>query len=100
MNMEIIDNKNGNELKIKLVGKLDTNTSPQLEEFIQNNIEDIEKLIYDFEELLYISSSGLRVLLSSQKIMNTQGEMEINNVNDFVMEVFEATGFIDIMNIK
>ncbi len=98
--MEIIDNKNGNELKIKLVGKLDTNTSPQLEEFIQNNIEDIEKLIYDFEELLYISSSGLRVLLSSQKIMNTQGEMEINNVNDFVMEVFEATGFIDIMNIK
>ena len=98
--MEIIDNKNGNELKIKLVGKLDTNTSPQLEEFIQKNIEDIEKLIYDFEELLYISSSGLRVLLSSQKIMNTQGEMEINNVNDFVMEVFEATGFIDIMNIK
>ncbi|WP_432645505.1 STAS domain-containing protein [Methanobrevibacter sp.] len=100
MNMEIIDNKNGNELKIKLVGKLDTNTSPQLEEFIQNNIEDVEKLVYDFEELLYISSSGLRVLLSSQKIMNTQGEMEINNVNEFVMEVFEATGFTDIMNIN
>ncbi len=98
--MEIIDNKNGNELKIKLVGKLDTNTSPQLEEFIQNNIEDVEKLVYDFEELLYISSSGLRVLLSSQKIMNTQGEMEINNVNEFVMEVFEATGFTDIMNIN
>ena len=98
--MEIIDNKNGNELSIKLVGKLDTNTSPQLEEFIQNNIEDVEKLVYDFEELLYISSSGLRVLLSSQKIMNTQGEMEINNVNEFVMEVFEATGFIDIMNIN
>lgn len=100
MNMEIIDNKNGNELKIKLVGKLDTNTSHQLEEFIQNNIEDVEKLVYDFEELLYISSSGLRVLLSSQKIMNTQGEMEINNVNEFVMEVFEATGFTDIMNIN
>ena len=100
MKMEIIDNKNGNELSIKLVGKLDTHTSHQLEEFIQNNIEGVEKLVYDFEELLYISSSGLRVLLSSQKIMNTQGEMEINNVNEFVMEVFEATGFIDIMNIN
>ena len=98
--MEILDNKNGNEFSIKLVGNLDTNRYHQLEEFIQNNIEGVEKLVYDFEELLYISSSGLRVLLSSQKIMNTQGEMEINNVNEFVMEVFEATGFIDIMNIN
>ncbi|GAB6054793.1 hypothetical protein JCM15415_01090 [Methanobacterium movens] len=87
------------KLEIKLEGRLDTNTSPILEEELKKDLPGVKELILDFKELKYISSAGLRLILSTQKTMNKQGTMIITNVNDFVMEVFEATGFIDILTI-
>ena len=87
------------ELTIKLEGRLDTNTSPDLEKEI-SSLDGIKKLIFDFEKLDYISSAGLRIILSCQKAMNNQGEMVIKNVNDSVKEVFEITGFVDIITIE
>ncbi|QUH22784.1 STAS domain-containing protein [Methanobacterium alkalithermotolerans] len=87
------------KLEIKLEGRLDTNTSPILEEELKKDLHGVKELILDFKELKYISSAGLRLILSTQKTMNKQGTMIITNVNDFVMEVFEATGFIDILTI-
>lgn len=89
-----------NKLIIKLEGRLDTNTAPELEEELKKDISDVKELILDFEKLKYISSAGLRLILSTQKIMNKQGNMVIKNVNDLIMEVFEATGFVDILTIK
>lgn len=91
---------NGSKMKIALEGRLDTTTSPQLETEIKNNINGINELDVDFTNLSYISSAGLRVLLSAQKIMNKQGKMTIRNANADIMDVFEVTGFIDILNIE
>ena len=97
----IIEKKlNGNELTITLTGRLDTTTAPQLEAEVKENLGGIEKLILDFTALEYLSSAGLRVLLAAQKIMNKQGEMIIKNVNDTVKEIFEVTGFSDILTIE
>jgi anti-sigma B factor antagonist len=96
INKELDDNK----LKIKLSGRLDTNTSPILDKELKKDLTGVKTLIFDFEELMYISSAGLRVILSTQKTMNNQGEMVIENVNDLIMEVFDATGFSDILTIK
>lgn len=82
-----------------LDGRLDTTTSPILEKHVESNIEDCTGLIVDMQGLEYISSAGLRVLLAMQKIMDRQGTMEIRHVNDIVMEVFEITGFADILTI-
>ena len=98
--MNVNKKLNGNELKIELEGRLDTNTSPELENELKKYLDNISSLIFDFKNLEYISSAGLRVILSTQKIMNTQGDMVIKNVNDLVMEVFDATGFTDILNIE
>lgn len=98
--MEITQNKNNGELNITLRGRLDTNTAPQLEEAIASAITGVTALIFDFSTLEYISSAGLRVLLSVQKKMNKQGEMKIKNVNKTIMEVFEVTGFNDILTIE
>lgn len=96
-----IDKKvNGSELTIALGGRLDTTTAPVFEAEIKQNIEGIETLIIDFNALEYLSSAGLRVLLSAQKIMNKQGEMIVKNVNDTIMEIFEVTGFSDILTIE
>jgi len=84
---------------IYLEGRLDTSTSPALEEHIKENIADYHELIVDMQKLEYISSAGLRVLLSMQKTMDRQGRMEIRHVNNVVMEVFEVTGFADILTI-
>lgn len=84
---------------ICLEGRLDTTTSPVLEKYVYDNIADCSGLIVDMKELEYISSAGLRVLLAMQKIMDRQGTMEIRHVNDVVMEVFEITGFADILTI-
>ena len=92
--------KNGENLNIVLKGRLDTVTAPQLEETVKNEVEGIKNLTFDLKELEYISSAGLRVLLASQKIMNKQGEMEVINVPEVVMEVFEVTGFSDILTIR
>ena len=83
-----------------LEGRLDTITSPELEKELKESIGDKSELVFDFENLEYISSAGLRVLLSAQKIMNKQGSMVVKNVNETVMEVFEVTGFSDILTIE
>ena len=98
--MKINKKLNDDELIIELDGRLDTNTSPDLQWELDKHINSIKTLIFDFKNLMYISSAGLRVILSTQKIMNEQGTMVIKNVNDLVMEVFEATGFADILNIE
>ncbi|MCQ2399014.1 MAG: STAS domain-containing protein [Clostridia bacterium] len=97
--MEIIKTNENDTLNIKLVGRLDTLTSPSLEEELKS-IADVKTLVFDFEELDYISSAGLRTLLATQKIMSKQGNMIIKNVNSDVMEVFEMTGFADILTIE
>ncbi len=91
---------NGNELTLKVEGRLDTMTAPALENEIKDNIAGVEKLVLDFAALDYISSAGLRVVLAAQKIMNKQGEMIVKNVNETVNEIFEITGFCDVLTIE
>lgn len=91
---------NGSELTLSLTGRLDTTTAPELEAVIKENIGGVTNLVMDFAGLEYLSSAGLRVILSAQKIMNKQGEMVIRNVNETINEVFEITGFIDILTIE
>lgn len=91
---------NGNELTIIVEGRLDTVTAPALEKEIKENVEGVEKLVLDFAALDYISSAGLRVVLAAQKIMNKQGEMIVKNVNETVNEIFEITGFCDVLTIE
>lgn len=91
---------NGTTLAMKLEGRLDTTTSPKLEEELRGSVDGITSLVIDFEKLEYISSAGLRVLLSMQKIMNKQGQMLLKNVSETVMEVFEVTGFSEFLNIE
>ena len=98
--MTINKTQNGNELTIALEGRLDTTTSPQLEAELKGSLDGIAALVFDFQKLEYISSAGLRVLLSAQKIMNRQGAMKIRKVNDTIMEIFEVTGFTDILTIE
>ncbi len=98
--MDIQVTKNEKTLTIELEGRLDTITSPQLEKTLKQEIADSESLIFDFEKLSYISSAGLRVLLAAQKVMNRQGTMVIRHVNETIMEVFEVTGFIDILTVE
>lgn len=98
--MTIDKKERGSELELILSGRLDTTTAPQLEAELKHSINDITSLVMDFAGLEYISSAGLRVLLSAQKVMNKQGSMVIRNVNDTIMEVFEITGFADILTIE
>lgn len=100
--MQIITNKfNENALNITLEGRLDTSTAPELEQTCATSLEGVETLILDFEKLDYISSAGLRVLLNLQKTMNSKsGEMIIKNANESIKEVFDITGFADILNLE
>ena len=98
--MNIQKNTNGSALTLALEGRLDTTTSPQLEAELKASLSGVEKLIIDMNALEYISSAGLRVLLSAQKVMNKQGEMIIRGANETIMEVFEITGFVDILTIE
>ncbi|MCF0106752.1 MAG: STAS domain-containing protein [Holdemanella sp.] len=98
--MEIIKKIDGCYGYIKVIGRLDTMTSPALEAELKEVIGDLEELEFDFEKLEYISSAGLRVLLSAMKTMNRQGTMVVKNVSDDVMDIFEVTGFTDILNIE
>ena len=96
-----IDKKvNGTAKEIAIEGRLDTMTSPQLEEELKTSLDGITDLTFDFEKLEYISSAGLRVLLSAQKTMNKQGTMKIVHVSEPVMDVFDVTGFVDILTIE
>ena len=92
--------RNSDVLVLALTGRLDTTTAPALDKTIQENINDIKSLALDFKGLEYISSAGLRVLLSAQKKMQQVGNMKVMNVCEEVMEVFEITGFADILTIE
>ncbi len=98
--MTINKTQNASALTVALEGRLDTTTAPQLEEELKSSLAGITDLVFDFAKLEYISSAGLRVLLSTQKVMNRQGSMIILHVNEIIMEVFEVTGFVDILTIE
>ena len=98
-NLTINLDKNQETLTVKLGGRLESATSPKLQEALGNNIEGVKDLRMDFAELQYLSSAGLRVLLTASKTMKKQGTMEIRNVNEEVMEVFTITGFAGILTI-
>ncbi|MGN0616031.1 STAS domain-containing protein [Ruminococcus flavefaciens] len=98
--MTVTMNRNDKELAVAINGRLDTLTSPELEEKLEPELDNTEKLIFDFEGLEYISSAGLRVLLSAIKVMDEQGGMIVKNVRPEIMEVLEITGFVDFLNIE
>ena len=98
--MTINKNVNGTALKIALEGRLDTMTAPELEAELNQSMESADSLTLDFSKLEYISSAGLRVLLSAHKAMSGKGGMKVTNVNEIVREVFEVTGFADILTIE
>jgi anti-sigma B factor antagonist len=98
--MTIEIKRNAEETIIELVGRLDTTTAPALDNAISSDIEGTKKLVIDFKSLEYISSAGLRVLLGAQKKMQKIGSMKVINVCEEVMEVFEMTGFADILTIE
>ena len=98
--MTIEKNLNGNSLTLNLAGRLDTATAPELDAVVDSSMAGVQDLILDMEALEYISSAGLRVILKAQKIMNTKGSMKLVHVNETIMEVFDITGFVDILTIE
>ena len=98
--LNINKSNNGDQLLVALEGRLDTTTAPQLESEISGALDGIKELAFDLNSLEYISSAGLRVLLSAQKTMNKQGNMIIRNVSEEIMEIFDVTGFSDILTIE
>jgi len=98
--MTIDKNINGTNLTLILTGRLDTTTAPQLEAEMKASLEGVEHLVLDFAALDYLSSAGLRVLLAAQKQMNRQGDMVVRNVNETISEIFDVTGFCDILTIE
>ncbi len=98
--MTIDQKKTEGKLCVALEGRLDTTTAPQLEEALKSALDGVTELELDLKELVYISSAGLRVLLAAQKVMNKQGSMVILNANEDLMEIFEVTGFTDILTIR
>lgn len=97
--MTIDFTENGSALNIALDGRLDTTTSPQLEDFLKSRLAGKTEVTFDFAGLKYISSAGLRILLGAQKIMSRQGQMTVCHVNDEIAEIFDITGFSDILTI-
>ncbi len=98
--LRISKKKENDKITFTLDGNLDTSTSPDLEKELKDSLDGVKELIFDLETLKYISSSGLRLILSAQKKMLNQGEMRIINVCEEVKDIFEITGFSDIMNIE
>ena len=97
--MTIKKTKNGTILTVAAEGRIDTTTAPEFENAVKTALDGIDELVLDFTKLNYISSAGLRVLLSLQKTMNTQGTMKITGVNETVSDIFEVTGFSDLLTI-
>ena len=97
MQIERIDN--GSNVILKLIGRIDTTTAPELEAVVES-LTEVTGLVMDCGELEYVSSAGLRVILKAQKMMNTQGSLTLCNVNETIMEVFDITGFADILDIE
>lgn len=98
--MEITKEVQGGQLTLELLGRLDTRTAPDLEAELRSSLDGVKELVLDMEELEYISSAGLRVLLSAQKAMNIQGSMRLRHVGEAVRDVLEITGFVDILTIE
>ncbi len=98
--MQIEKKVNGQNLEIVLTGRLDTITAPELDEALKNSLDGIKELVLNFEGIDYVSSAGLRVILAAQKLMNSKGEMKVIHVNDNIMEIFDMTGFADILTIE
>ena len=98
--MTITKKKNGAELEIALEGRLDTITAPELEAELSGSLDGADHLTLDLAELVYISSAGLRVLLAAQKKMGQKGGMTVTHVGETIMEIFEVTGFTDILTIE
>lgn len=98
--MNIVKTNEGTKLILALEGRLDTTTAPQLEAEVKSALTNVTELVLDFSQLEYLSSAGLRVILAAQKIMNKQGKMVIRHVNETILEVFEVTGFSDILTIE
>ena len=98
--LSIIKTVEDGKAEVALEGRLDTVTAPELEQALSESLPELSELTLDFEKLDYISSAGLRVLLSAQKAMNKQGEMKLRNVGETIMEIFEVTGFSDILTIE
>ena len=98
--MDIKKTQEGSSLTVSLTGRLDTTTAPQLEGELRSSLDGVTDLYFDLKDLVYISSAGLRVLLSAQKTMNRQGSMTIRNASPEIMEIFDVTGFVDILNIE
>lgn len=98
--MNIKKTQNADALTIALEGRLDTSTAPELEAELKSSLDGVSQLVFDMEKLDYISSAGLRVLLSAQKTMTKKGQMKVIHVNETVMEIFEVTGFSDILTIE
>ncbi len=98
--LTIEKNLNAPALTVALIGRLDTTTAPELEKELKASLDGITELTFDLAALEYISSAGLRVLLSAQKTMNRQGTMKLTHVNETIMEIFEVTGFSDILTVE
>lgn len=98
--MNIVKTSEGTKLTLAVEGRLDTTTAPQLEVELKSSLDGVTELTLDFEKLEYLSSAGLRVLLAAQKVMNKQGSMVVRHVNETIQEVFEVTGFVDILTIQ
>ena len=98
--LNIEKNRQDDVLTLQLTGRLDTTTAPELEEVLRAELEGVRALNLDFSALDYISSAGLRVLLGAQKVMNRQGEMKLCGVNETILEIFDITGFTDILTIE
>lgn len=98
--MTITKTKDEGKLTVAIEGRLDTSTAPQLDSLLKDSLDGVTELILDFGALEYISSAGLRVLLSAQKVMNKQGSMVVRNAADMVKEVFDVTGFSDVLTIE
>lgn len=98
--MEIRKKKDGSALTLELEGRLDTTTAPELEAELNQSLDGVTALTLDMGQLAYLSSAGLRVILTAQKRMNKQGSMVVRHVNETIMEVFEVTGFVNILNIE
>ena len=98
--LNITKNIHETELTVALTGRLDTVTAPELEKELRDSLDGVSALTIDMAALEYISSAVLRVLLSAQKTMNKQGEMKVVHVGDTIMEIFEVTGFSDILTIE
>ena len=98
--MTLTKKQQGNALEIAVEGRLDTMTAPELEAELKKSLDGADSLVLDFSKLEYISSAGLRVLLSAHKVMMGKGGMKVTGVNEIVQEVFDVTGFADILTIE